>query len=181
MDALAENLRRLRKLAKLTQAELADLSGLPRATLAHLEQPGGNPSVVTVMAVAKALDVSVDELLTATPEQRHYLVTPEQQQEHRAEHGKYVARLLSPITSKGVQIQAITLQPGCRSVGRPHPQGAQEFFFTHSGRARLRIADDIVDVPAGCLVQFPGHLRHVYENIGREIVTAVSTVVFRLG
>jgi XRE family transcriptional regulator, regulator of sulfur utilization len=181
MDSLSANLRRLRKQAKLTQAELARLSGLPRATLANMEQPGSNPSVQTVMAVAKAFTVSIDELLSPAPEHRHYKVTPREMQEYRAEAGRFVARLVSPIASKGVQIHHITMQPGCRSVGRPHPLGAQEFFYTLAGTATIGIEDESVEVGAGCLVQFPGHRRHVYENRGATVVSALSAVVFRLG
>jgi transcriptional regulator with XRE-family HTH domain len=181
MDALAENLKLLRKQANLTQAQLAEAAGLPRATVANLEQPGANPGVQTVVAVAKALGVSLDDLMAPPPEHRHYLVTPREMQEYRPEGGMYVARLVSPISSKGVQIHQVTMQPGCRSVGRPHPLGAQEFFYTQSGTAVLTIDDDVVEVPAGCLVQFPGHRRHIYGNTGKVVCQAVSTVVFRLG
>ncbi len=181
MDSLAANLRRLRKQAKLTQADLARQAGLPRATLANMEQPGTNPSVQTVVSVAKSLGVSLDELLSPAPEQRHYKVIPRDMQEYRAEAGRFVARLVSPIASKGVQMHMITMQPSCRSVGRPHPMGAQEFFYTLAGVATIRIEDEPVEVAAGCLVQFPGHRRHVYENHGNAVVSALSAVVFRLG
>ena len=181
MDALPENLKRLRKQANLTQAELAEAAGLPRATVANLEQPGANPGVQTVVAVAKALGIGLDELMSPSPEHRHYKVTPQEMQEYRAEGGQYVARTISPISSKGVQIHAVTMQPGCRSVGRPHPQGSQEFFYAISGLAVVRIDDERIEIPAGCLVQFPGHRRHIYENPGREVCTAMSTVVFRMG
>jgi len=180
MEALADNLRRLRKQAKLTQAQLATAAGLPRATLAAMEQSGANPGVQTVLNVARALGVSLDELATPGPELRHYMVTPREMQEYRDHAGRFVARLVSPIASKGVQIHHVTLQPGCDSIGRPHPMGAQEFFFALSGNATLRIADDTVTVNEGCLVQFPGHLRHVYQNPGTTVAVALSTVVFRL-
>ena len=181
MDALAENLRRLRKQANLTQAEVAEAAGLPRATVATLEQPGANPGVQTVVAVAKALGVSLDELMAPPPEHRHYKVGKREQQEYRAENGSYIARLVSPISSKGVQLHLVTMQPGCRSIGRPHPMGAQEFFYTISGTAIIRIEDEPVEVEAGSLVQFPGHRRHIYENPGKDVCTAISTVVFRMG
>ncbi len=181
MDALADNLRRLRKLANLTQAQLAEAAALPRATVANLEQPGANPGIQTVLAVAKALGVSLDDLLVPPPEHRHYKVTPADMQEYRAEGGAYTARMLSPISSKGVQIQGVTMLPGCRSVGRPHPHGSQEFFHTLSGTAVILIDDDRVEIPAGCLVQFPGHRRHIYENPSKSVCTAISTVVFRMG
>jgi len=181
MDALAENLKQQRKRANLTQAELAEAAGLPRATVANLEQVGANPSVSTIVAVAKALGISIDELLAPPPEHRYYKVLPDDMQEYRAEGGAYVSRLLSPISSKGVQIHHLTMQPGCRSIGRPHPLGAQEFFSTQQGVAVLHIEDERVEVPSGSLVQFPGHRRHIYENPGKIVCVAISTVVFRMG
>jgi XRE family transcriptional regulator, regulator of sulfur utilization len=181
MDALPENLKRLRKHAGLTQAELAEAAGLPRATVANLEQPGANPGVQTAISVAKALGVSLDELLAPPPEHRHYKVPAREQQEYRAEGGQYVARLVSPISSKGVQIHLVTMQPGCRSVGRPHPLGAQEFYYTLTGTSVLHIEDDHVEVEAGSMVQFPGHRRHIYANPSKEVTTAMSVVVFRMG
>ena len=182
MDALAANLRRLRKQAKLTQADLAEQSGLPRATLAAMEQNGANPGIQSVMVVAKALHVSLDELLVQPPEHRHYLVTPEQMQDYRSDAGRYVAHQVSPIASKGVQIHYVTMQPGCHTIGRPHPIGAQEFYHCLSGTSVIHIEDEIVTVPAGHLVQFPGHRRHIYANPDKNVVTtAMSVVVFRMG
>ena len=181
MDALADNLKRLRKQANLTQAQVAEAAGLPRATVANLEQPGANPGVQTVVAVAKALGVSLDDLLAPPPEHRHFKVTPREMQEYRAEQGRYVARLVSPISSKGVQLHLMTMQPGCRSVGRPHPLGSQEFYYAISGTSVIHIEEERVEVEAGCLVQFPGHRRHIYENPGKEPAVALSTVVLRMG
>ncbi len=182
MDALAANLRRLRKQAKLTQATLAEQSGLPRATLAAMEQDGANPGVQSVLAVAEALHVSLDELLVQPPEHRHYLVTPAQMPDYSADKGKYLAYLVSPIASKGVQINHVTMQPGTHTVGRPHPIGAQEFYYCLTGTSVIHIEGDKVTVPAGHLVQFPGHRRHMYANPDvHEITTAISVVVFRMG
>jgi transcriptional regulator with XRE-family HTH domain len=182
MDALAANLRRLRKQAKLTQAQLAEQSGLPRATLAAMEKDGANPGVQSVMVVAKALHVSLDELLVQPPEHRHYLVTPEQMQDYSSDAGRYFAQLVSPIASKGVQIHSVSMKPGASTVGRPHPIGAQEFYYCLSGTSVIHIEGDSVTVPTGHLVQFPGHRRHIYANPDKQVVsTAISVVVFRMG
>lgn len=175
----AANIKRHRKNAKLTQAELAERAGLPRATLANMEREGSNPGVQSIIAVAKALGITVDELVTPSPEHRYYKVTPDEMQEYRAENGRFLAKLVSPIASKGVQVHHITMLAGCRSVGRPHPLGAQEFFLTLSGHATLQIEDEVVQVETGALIQFPGHRKHVYINRDPiQVATAVSVVVF---
>lgn len=179
-DPLADNLRRRRTAAGLTQAELAAKAGVPRATLASMEQPGANPGIQAVQAVARALAVGLDELVDARPADRHYLVGPTQQQDYRADAGRFNARLVSPIASKGVAIHHVAMQPGCHSVGRPHPPGAQEFFLTLAGTALIEIDGEPVEVPAGHLLQFPGHHRHVYRNPGEAPCSAVSVVVLQL-
>jgi XRE family transcriptional regulator, regulator of sulfur utilization len=181
MDILPANLRRLRKIAKLTQAELAEKAALPRATVAAMEQDGANPGINSVIAIAKALQVTLDELLNEPPHERHYVVKPEQMQEYRSDHGRYVARMVSPIASKGVQIHSVTMQPGCHTIGRPHPFGAQEFYYTLQGTSVIHIDDDVATVPAGHLLQFPGHRRHIYANPDTTTVAhAISVVVFPL-
>ncbi len=182
MEALAFNLKRLRKTHNLTQSELAEKAGIPRASLASMEKMNSNPGVESVVAVAKALSVALDELLTPTPEMRYYKVTAKDVQEYRSKDGYFLARLISPIASKGVQIQDITMRPNCRSIGRPHPLGSLEYFYAYKGAAQIIIADDLVDVEAGSLIQFPGHFKHVYINPNKEeSMYAVSVVVFAPG
>lgn len=167
MNYLAENLRRLRKAAALTQQQLADLAKLPRATLASMERDGANPGLDSVIAVAVALHVGLDELVSPPPEHRFFKVTEGHVKESRADGGRFIARLLSPIASRGVQVQHVVLLPGCDTPGRSHPIGSQEFFFTYEGTAELQLADEQVSVEPGSLVQFPGHLPHVYRNNNR--------------
>jgi transcriptional regulator with XRE-family HTH domain len=56
-------LKELRELAALTQAELADLAGVGRSTLTHLEsgQSGAHPA--TARKIAKALGCEPRELM----------------------------------------------------------------------------------------------------------------------
>jgi len=178
---LAENLRRLRHAADLTQAGLAARAGVARATLANMEQPDANPGIQAVMTIAKALGVGVDELCSPPPDQRYYKVTPKDYREYRDPGGRFVAQMVSPIASRGVQIQTVTMYPECVSPGRPHPVGAQEYYFAVDGTHLVVVDGDEVTVEPGCLIQFPGHLQHVYCNRSREeTVHALSIVVLAL-
>lgn len=62
---LANNLKSLREAQGLSQASLAELSGVPRPTIAHLESGQANPTLHVVLRVARALGVSVDGLVDA--------------------------------------------------------------------------------------------------------------------
>lgn len=177
-DYLADNLRHFRRAEGYTQRELADVAGVPRATLASMEHGGANPGLQGVLAVARALNVSLDELVTAPPEQRHFLVHAQDRKTATADGGRYRATPLSPVSARGIQIQQVELAPGCDTLGNPHPTGSQEFFLVLSGAATLTVAGDAVRVEKNALLQFPGHLPHRYaNNSGSEPVRAVSVIV----
>lgn len=60
---LAGNIKRLREQAGLSQKALAEQSGVPRPTIAHLESGQANPTLNVVLRVASALGVTVDGLV----------------------------------------------------------------------------------------------------------------------
>ncbi len=66
-EALAVNLRRLRKVRKLTQAELAKRAGISRNAFRSIETGDSKPRKSTFYSIAKALDVSVFDLVRDIP------------------------------------------------------------------------------------------------------------------
>lgn len=63
---LGERIRALRERQQLTQADLARLSRLSRSQILLLERGERAPTIVTVASVARALGVSLSELLAST-------------------------------------------------------------------------------------------------------------------
>ena len=60
---LAGNIKRLREQAGLSQKGLAEQSGVPRPTIAHLESGQANPTLSVVLRVASSLGVTIDGLV----------------------------------------------------------------------------------------------------------------------
>ena len=59
---LAANVKQLREARGLTQAQMAKLATLPRATWANLESGTANPTLSVLDRVARAFQVSLEEL-----------------------------------------------------------------------------------------------------------------------
>jgi len=65
MSNLAQNLKRLRKSKGFTQEKLARLTDLTNNTIIKIEAgKNKNPTLDTLKSIAKALDASVDELIS---------------------------------------------------------------------------------------------------------------------
>lgn len=62
-DRLSERLREVRKNRKMTQQEVAEKAGLHLTYIGHLEAGKYHPTMFVVWKIAKALDVSLDELI----------------------------------------------------------------------------------------------------------------------
>ena len=66
----SERLKTFRKQKGLTQQQLADLLNVSNKSVSRWESAGGYPDIEVLPALAKALGVTVDELLSDTPVRR---------------------------------------------------------------------------------------------------------------
>lgn len=64
---MGERIAQLRRSKGLSQAALAQALGLSTSAIAMYEQGRREPSVSTIIALADALDVTIDYLLTGQP------------------------------------------------------------------------------------------------------------------
>ena len=129
MNPVAKTIAAIRAQHSLTQQQLADMAGVPRATLANMESNGGNPTITTVIKIANALGVTVSDLVEKNQLTVATLVARQDMQSIRLDDGKFVSSQLSPINAPYILINEISMLPGCHSKGRPHPQGSHEFFY----------------------------------------------------
>lgn len=62
---IGSNLQRIRKskTPKITQQRLADATGLSKGHISDIEHNRCNPSLNTVLALCKALNISVNDLI----------------------------------------------------------------------------------------------------------------------
>ena len=63
LKAFGENLKRLREAKGFTTREFADIAEIAYSQVWTLESGQGDPSLTTLLAIAKALDVSLDGLV----------------------------------------------------------------------------------------------------------------------
>lgn len=72
---LGKRIRKYRRAAKLTQRELAELIDCSDGHIGHIERAVGIPSLETVVKIANALQVSLDQLVLGSLEEpeKYYL------------------------------------------------------------------------------------------------------------
>ena len=63
MQKLAENLKRIRAEKDISQGDIVKSTGIDKAMISNIENGKTNPTLATIAKLAKAIGVSVGELM----------------------------------------------------------------------------------------------------------------------
>jgi transcriptional regulator with XRE-family HTH domain len=120
---LAANLKLLREEAGLSQKALAEQSGVPRPTIAHLESGQANPTLTVALKVATTLGVTMDGLVDPG-EAPIVVLSPRSLPTTRTSRLRRV-QVLKAGSLRDAEVERVTLKAAGRlhldgSGGRPH-------------------------------------------------------------
>jgi transcriptional regulator with XRE-family HTH domain len=171
-----DNVGQLRRNRNLSQAQLAKIAGVPRSTIANMETGSGNPSLAILIALSKALRVSIEELLQEPhPDVRHF--------RYEWLEGAAVGGGIADVTKMlpdpvpGVDMERMEFLKKGTIGGVPHLPGTKEYFSCIYGQVTVRVAGREFKVEAGDVLVFPGDQKHSYENTGRSRSIGVSVIL----
>lgn len=172
---LAQNVTSLRKKRSLTQLRLAELSGATRASIALIESGTSNPTMEVLLKLSKALQVSLDELMSS-PRADCSLTTADKVPMGRPKKGLRVRKIL-PENEGPAHIDEMTLDEGAGFAGTPHVEGTREYFACLEGQFTIAVMGELFVVKKGDVLNFPGDKPHSYKNTGRGEALGFSVVI----
>ena len=158
------NLRRVRHERYVSLGELSRTSGISKGTLSALESGSGNPTVDTLGALADALGVTVEALISPEGSQARVM---------RSGEGEWVEgsavglRLVDRLLARGmVDMYEATFAAGVRRESEGHAPGVLEHLLVTSGRLVAGPITNVVELGVGDRITFAGDVPHAYEAIG---------------
>jgi transcriptional regulator with XRE-family HTH domain len=161
---LGANVRSLREERGLTQRQLAEVSGIPRPTLAHIESGEANPTLHVLVKLAAALSNPIERLI-ASPRAIVRVVA----RDALAEHGRsgVAVRDLVPEPVPGVAIERVELQPGAQFRAPPRAAGTRQFVACERGAVAVEVGEGRWPLGTGDLLVAGGDVGYRVENPGR--------------
>lgn len=160
----------------MSQQQMAEASGLPRATWASLESGAANPTLTVLIKAAGALQVSIEELIGAPRHEIEHIPAAAVKEKQR--QGARV-RPLVPDVLPGLEFSRMELAPAGRMVGIPHKTGTREYLTCERGSVELIVAGERWRLDEGDMLVFRGDQRHSYLNPDpQKIAVAISVVMF---
>jgi transcriptional regulator with XRE-family HTH domain len=169
---IGNNIRALRKSRDVSMAELARSSDVAKGTLSQLERGLGNPTLSTILSIAKALGVTVGELLDGTEAPRSRVVRSGEGA--RLAEGSFSVGLLDRVQLGIGRLDIFELEMAAshRRISPGFSTGVIEHIFVRSGVLTVGLVAAPVQLRAGDYASYPGSGPHIYAT-GPEPAAAV--------
>ena len=165
LDAVGPRLRELRRRRGGTLAEISEATGISVSTLSRLEAGGRKPTLELLLALARAYQVPLDELVG----------TPAGDPRVRTKALKRNGRTLIPLTRQPGGIRAYKMIiPAGEPVGEQQSHEGYEWMYVLSGRLRLRLGEHDFVMKAGEVAEFDTRTQHWFGADGSEPVEVLT-------
>jgi len=162
----------LRKRVKQLRGERAwsldALAGVSRSMLSQIERGQANPTVAVTFRIARALGISLAELLEAPGTTTSITAIRAQDRAYHYRSDRHCTiRTLSPLNlEKDVEFYEVELAEGGELRSAAHFRGTREFLTVQKGRVRVESGADGEDLAKGDSVSYRADLPHSIINVG---------------
>lgn len=159
--------RRARAERGMTLEGLSAASGVSVAHLSRLESGGRQPSLATLLNVAAGLGVPVADLIEEKP--RPGIVVRGSESPFFEGNGMRFQTLTPEAGPVGIAAMKIVFMRD-RDEPEYHRHEGEEWLYVISGRLRLTLGGEVVELEAGDAAYFDGTLEHSFDVLGDEEV-----------
>ena len=160
LSAVGPRLRTLRQQRGATLAGVSAATGISVSTLSRLESGGRKPTLELLLALSRAYQVPLDELVGAPPPG-----DPRVRTKPVRRHG----RTLIPLTARPGGLRAYKmLLPAADTDAELRTHQGYEWMYVLAGRVRLRLAELDFVMKTGEAAEFDTRTPHWFGSAGSE-------------
>jgi transcriptional regulator with XRE-family HTH domain len=162
LDAVGQRLRSVRQHNHLSLAGLSAMTGISTSTLSRLESGGRKPTLELLLALARAYQMPLDDLVGAPPAGDPRI---------RLRPFRRNGRTLIPLSRQqsGPRAYKIIVPPaGPGDDFEQKVHEGHEWMYVLSGRLRLRLAEHDFVMKAGQVAEFDTRVPHWFGSATQE-------------
>lgn len=173
-------MRQSRHSRKLTLEELAERTGLSVGLLSQLERGIGNPSFMTLVRIADALETPLSHLFFEEEEIGTVVRKDERKRMSFSQPGITI-ELLTPPWTHPLQALWVRYEAGLCTEDDPFCHEGVEMVILVRGKLELHVGDEVFKLNEGDAVTYDCSIPHWYHNPGpedAEIFSAMTKPAF---
>jgi len=180
---LRKRVKQLRSERAWSLDALARASGVSRSMLSQIERGQANPTVGVTFRIARALGISIAELLEAPGTATSITVIRAQDRAyHYRSDRSCTIRTLSPLNlEKDVEFYEVELAEGGELRSAAHYRGTREFLTVQKGKVRIESGSDGEELAKGDSVSYRADLPHAVINTGSGRALLFLVDIYRNG
>lgn len=176
---IGKNILNSRKQKGMSLDELAKRSGVSKSMLSQVEQDKTNPTLITAWKIARALDLSMEELMESRPNNLIEIIRCDDAPVMYSEDKTCKFRINSPVhMTDNLELYQITFQPGGKNSSMPHFSKAEEFITVIKGKLKITSGNCSTVLQKGDTGRYMADVEHMMENISETVSEAYLVVWF---
>ncbi|HET7128498.1 MAG TPA: XRE family transcriptional regulator [Gaiellaceae bacterium] len=166
LQSVAGNLQKWRQRRRMSVSALARAASVSKSTISELERHSGNPSLDTLWALARALEIPLGFLFTDHDGGAGVRVVRDEDGSVAFEEPGYVSRLLAGWEVDGeIEFYRTTIEGGARHDSESHGTSVIEHTLVIDGRIEIGIGGELLELGPGDLISFPAAQPHHYRAL----------------
>jgi transcriptional regulator with XRE-family HTH domain len=173
IQAIGIRIRELRAKRQLTLQALAEMTGLSASLLSLVERGKTSPSIGTLVSVAHALGIHMNDLV---PGESRTWVTPVTRRDEQTRYSTpegVARRVLKDDRVRGVEIAINEYVPGGRSASSSLHHGGYEYGFVIEGTLTVYLDEDRHVLEPGDAIGYDSTRPHRISNESKRAVRAL--------
>jgi quercetin dioxygenase-like cupin family protein len=145
--------------------------------LSQIEQEKTNPTVITMWKIARALDVSIEELMESEDDSKIEVLRRDDAPVIYSEDKSCIIRINSPIhMADNCELYSMTFKPHGKNNSLPHFPNVEEFLTVISGKFRITSGSCTSVLNEGDTGRYRADQNHCIENLTDGIAEAYLIV-----
>lgn len=165
---IGKNIQAKRKERHMSLEALSKRCGVSKSMLSQIEQDKTNPTIVTAWKIARALSMTVEELMENRGGSLVEVVRNEDAPAMSTNDNRGYLKVNSPMDNvEETELYTVFLEPGGINASEGHAVGAVEFLYVLEGEIRVSSGEHSAVLYKGDTARYNADTDHAAENIGQ--------------
>ncbi len=177
---IGEKISHIRKQKSLSIRDLAKLADVTPSLLSQLERGLSNPSLNTIKAISKALDVPLFTFFINEVDNKELIVRKDNRKKVIfPKNNDIVFEVLSPESANSVEFAIVNLVENSTISNELMSHKSIELAYVLEGKVKIYIENDEFILESGDSVTIPPGTNHRWENPFNELARIIFSINFK--
>ncbi|MFZ5967474.1 MAG: helix-turn-helix domain-containing protein [Bacillota bacterium] len=170
---IAANLKRLRLERNLSLGQLAELSGVSKVMLGHIEKGDSNPTINMLWKIANGLKVPYTMLIDEQENDSEFVSRHQRKEQHDSNGHYRIFRYYNSTPRRNFELFMIELDVGTEHTSVGHSEKSQEYLVVLEGSLCLKTGENEYHLKQEDSICFSSANPHTYVNTGDCVMKSI--------